>query len=379
MRELNRKLLAVAVAAGLLLPAVTMTTAAHANTDLALPRPTGSHSVGATNLWLKDTSRADTWVPEQPYRELMVTVWYPTDAKRGTTVRYMTPEDSTTLLAGKHIEVDDPTIFSKVRTNALRDATPAGKKHTLPLVVLSPGFTMPRMTLTTVAEDLASHGYVVAGIDHTGETHSVTFPDGHVAGCTACALDDDRSFWDRLYPGRAEDVSFVLDRLTGPRPAWRGSSLIDATRIGMAGQSAGGAATLAAMVRDPRIDAGLDLDGGNSGNDPLIPASGFAKPFMIISQPRHTPATDPMLGADYAGLTGWKRWMSVAGAEHESFGDVALLADWIGLDFGATIDTLRGIEITRRLDGAMFDQFLRGRPQRMLDDPTTCYPEVTRI
>jgi predicted dienelactone hydrolase len=36
-----------------------------------------------------------------------------------------------------------------------------------PEVVLSPGFTVSRSTLTALAEDLASHGYVVAGIDHT--------------------------------------------------------------------------------------------------------------------------------------------------------------------------------------------------------------------
>jgi len=45
---------------------------------------------------------------------------------------------------------------------AVSDATPAGLQHSLPLVVLSPGFINSRSVLTALAEDLASHGYVVA-------------------------------------------------------------------------------------------------------------------------------------------------------------------------------------------------------------------------
>jgi len=375
------KRLATALAAGLLLATVATTAPAHADTGLALPRPTGSHAVGATNLWLKDTSRSDPWVTTQPYRELMVTVWYPTDVKAGASLQYMTAADSAALLAGKHVDAEDPAILSEIRTNAVRDAPPAGRKRSLPLVVLSPGYTMPRMTLSTIAEDLASHGYVVAGIDHTGETYSVTFPDGHVVGCTTCALDDgDRSFFGALYESRARDVSFVLDRLIGPHPAWRGSYLIDGSRIGMSGHSAGGAASLAAMVHDPRIDAGIDMDGTtDTGGDPLVPPSGFNRPFLALVQDDHTAEADPALAADYAALTGWKRWLSVTGAAHETFGDVALLIDWLGLQSEATIDTLRGLDISRRLNEAMFDQFLRGRRQSILNNPAACYPEVVRV
>jgi predicted dienelactone hydrolase len=58
-----------------------------------------------------------------------------------------------------------PTTRRTVETSAVSAATPAGPQRSLPLVVLSPGFTSSRSTLTALAEDLASHGYVVAGID----------------------------------------------------------------------------------------------------------------------------------------------------------------------------------------------------------------------
>ena len=61
--------------------------------------------------------------------------------------------------------------------------------------------------------------------------------------------------------GRAADVSFVLNELTGVHPAWPGAGLIDPSRIAMVGHSIGGAAAIAAMLADSRIRAGIDMDG----------------------------------------------------------------------------------------------------------------------
>jgi hypothetical protein len=51
--------------------------AASAATTPYLPHPTGHDPVGVTSLSLRDTSRPDPWVPTVPYRELMVSVFYP--------------------------------------------------------------------------------------------------------------------------------------------------------------------------------------------------------------------------------------------------------------------------------------------------------------
>jgi predicted dienelactone hydrolase len=374
MPERKSRRLLTAVLTGALLPAVALTTTAHATLDLALPKPTGPHAVGAANLWLKDSSRTDPWDFTKPYRELMVTIWYPTDAKRGTRLQYMTADDSAAIVEGARLPAADPTIFSKVRTNALRDVIPAGRAHSLPLVFLDPAYSMPRMTNSVVAEDLASHGYVVAAIDHTGETYSTTFPDGHIAGCQVCG--DSHPSGALLGIG-ALDVSFVLDELTARHSAWSGGELIDGTKVGISGHSLGGATALASMVHDPRIDAGVDMDGSTTtGGDPLVPAgSGFDRPFMVLST--DAPGLDSHLTDDYTNLVGWKRWMVMAGAEHKTFGDLALIVDWVGLPSSATIGTLRGLELTRRMNQAMFDKWLRGAPQSVLDDPTRCYPEIT--
>ncbi|GIE31075.1 esterase [Actinoplanes italicus] len=369
-------LTAVVVAAGLLgtgaVPAATAE-------PLALTAPTGRHPVGATELHLKDTSRSDPWVPEQAFRELMVTVWYPAKTSQGTRVQYLSPEESRLITEGKRLDPAVPReIFSTVATHAVAGAAPAGRAHSLPLIVLSPGWTQPMATLSGLAEDLASHGYVVAGIQHTYETYAVTFPDGRITGCVACELDDDRTFFGKLYRGRAADVSFVIDELTGRDPAWRGGRLIDPSRIGAAGHSAGGASALAAMAGDRRIDAAIDIDGTtDTGGDPVVPATGVRRPFVVLSSADHGPdSEDQWLAADYGRAGGWKRWLTVAGTDHASFTDLGVFADQLGIDIGQTITGERATEITRRYVRATFDQHLRHRHQPLLSGASTRYPEV---
>ena len=150
-----------------------------------LPEPTGPCPVGTTSLYLKDVSRPDPWAAGVNARELMVSLWYPATPSDGRRARYMTPAESELQLTSRGITGVPQDALSTVRTNAVSDATPAGRQRALPLVVLSPGFTNPRSTLTALAEDLASHGYVVAGIDHTYESFATAFPDGRVTTCLA--------------------------------------------------------------------------------------------------------------------------------------------------------------------------------------------------
>src|ERR1700733_12698657 len=206
-----------------------------------LPKPTGPGPVGITSLWLTDASRPDPWAPGVTARELMVSLWYPATSPDVRRAQYMTPAESELQLTSRGITGVRPDVLSKVRTNAAADATPAGHQRRLPLVVLSPGFTNPRSALTALAEDLASHGYVVAGIDHTYESFATAFPDGRLTTCLAREAPR-RDSSEKVAAGRAADVRFVLDQLTGPHPAWPAALLIDPARMAIAGHSAGGAA-----------------------------------------------------------------------------------------------------------------------------------------
>lgn len=334
-----------------------------------LPAPTGGRPVGSTAVYLKDTSRPDPWVPSVPYRELMVTLFYPAASAKGPKAPYLTSAESAALLKDSGLNVA-PDLLTTMVTNSVADARPAG--HGLPLIVLSPGYTKPRATLTALAEDLASHGYAVALVGHTYENAGQSFPDGRFAGCASCDVPHDDAFWEKLELGRATDVSFVLDSLTRS-PRW--APLLDSSRIGMAGHSIGGASTLPAMVADSRLRAGMDIDG--TTHVALTPP-GLARPFMFLGHQLGATACvpgDPTWERDWPQLTGWKRWADVRGAQHASFTDVGLVGDELGVDYGATTTALRTQEIARTYVNAFFDRHLRGEPRPVLDQPG--FPEVT--
>ncbi|WP_336216158.1 alpha/beta hydrolase family protein [Nonomuraea sp. LPB2021202275-12-8] len=336
-----------------------------------LPAPTGAHPVGTTALYLKDASRPDPWDLDVDARELKVTLWYPTKQRDGQRAPYMTPKESELTLKGLRIASVPFDTLSKTRTNAVKDADPAGRK--LPLVVVSPGFTKPMSTLTSLAEDLASRGYVVAGIDHTYESYATTFPDGRVAECLACDSDTDPGFGTGVAQGRAADVSFVLDQLTS---TWDRSSLIDRTRIAMVGQSIGGAGAVAAMLKDSRVRAGVDMDGTTYAR---IPKSGFSRPFMFLGSQEHVPGgRDNSWDRDWKLLTGWKRWLVLSGAEHQSFTDGPLMAGALGITPpSGVLPAARSAELTRTYVAAFLDQHLKSQRQPLLDKPSSRYPEVT--
>ncbi len=196
-----------------------------------------------------------------------------------------------------------------------------------------------------------------------------------ITTCVACAAAQDPGFLIKIMQVRSADVSFVLDELTGPHPAWRAASLIDPARIAVAGQSLGGATAVAVLLEDSRLRAGIDMDGTTYAP---IPDSGLPRPFMFLgTQANHSPGgPDTSWDRDWKLLTNWRRWLVVAGAQHMSFTDLGLLNDQLGLGHNAVLPGTQGMEITRRYVRAFLDLHLRNQPQPVLDKPSTRYPEV---
>ncbi|MGW2418110.1 alpha/beta hydrolase family protein [Streptomyces sp. NPDC001709] len=350
-------------------PAPVATRAAH-ETPAALPRPTGPHTVGRDTLHLVDTGRQDPWVPSSGARQLMVSMYYP--ARPGTggpPGAYMTVEEARLLLAEKSVAFP-PEALSSVRTWSHPGARPAPGRY--PLVVLSPGFTLPRATLTGLAEDLASHGYVVALVDHPYENSGTTLPDGRTVPCAIC--DSPPAGGPPAIAGsRALDISFVLDELTGRRPAWRYARTIDPARIGMAGHSIGGDAAAATMAADDRVRAGVDMDGTFYAP---VPATGLGhRPFLLLGET--TSVKDDTWQQGWQDLDGWKRWLTVDGSDHGTFTDMPVLAELAGRANPDGLSGQRSEAITRAYVTAFFDRHLKGMAQPLLDGPSPHYPEVS--
>lgn len=90
-----------------------------------------------------------------------------------------------------------------VQGTAYRDAEPLQEDNAFPLVVLSHGYTGYRTIMFYLGEHLASHGYVVVGIDHTDSTNAeVDFSTSAGSGFISTLRN------------RARDQQFVLDYFT---------------------------------------------------------------------------------------------------------------------------------------------------------------------
>jgi predicted dienelactone hydrolase len=346
---------AVAVGAG------AVPAAAQEAPALAIPEPTGQYATGTTTLHLVDEDRADVWVPTED-RELMVTLWYPT-ADEGPAAPYMTAEESALFGAQLNVPGD---LLAGVAANSVQDAEPLADDGSLPLVVLSPGFSFPRATLTGLAEELASQGYAVAAVGHNYEA-PISFPD-RTTECLTCEQEDLDT--DTLVPNRAEDLSFVLDELTGG--AWEDSGVIDEHRIAVGGHSIGGASAHRALANDDRFDAGFNLDGTFFALDPHQ----VRDPFLMVGAEVHgQPGEDDSWDKAWKKLRGWKRWITVDGTGHSAMTDLAPLAEQAGLNQDET-DGLRSSDIARTYVTAFLDEHLRCEDEPVLDGPSAEWPEV---
>ncbi|SDL58334.1 Platelet-activating factor acetylhydrolase, isoform II [Glycomyces sambucus] len=329
---------------------------------LDVPAPGGGFATGTTRLHLVDEGREDPWVPGTD-RELMVTMWYPTAETDGPTAPYMSPEEG--ALFGAQLNLPGE-LLSSVTTNSVADAEPLADDGTLPLVILSPGFSFPRATLTGLAEEFASNGYAVAAVGHNYEA-PITFPDGRTTECLACDMDN----VDEVARTRGTDLSFVLDELTGDDPAWDDAGVIDADRVAVGGHSIGGAGSHRAMAADDRFDAGFNLDGTFFALDPHK----LDRPFMMVGAEVHgQPGEDKSWDKAWEKLRGWKRWITVDGTTHSSLTDFGPLGEQAGQN-ADELDGYRANEIARALIVGFVDAHLRGETEPVLD-PSTDWPEL---
>jgi len=297
------------------LPAAGVASVASTPYRVVLPPPTGPYAIGTTEVHLTDIRRADPWEPGKR-RELMVSVWYPTRATQRQYSAYAQPAVAPALgaeLASYLGLPGDSVDLAASTTHARTGAKPCGRH---PVLLYSPGSGASRVIGTNQAEELASRGYVVVAIDHTGEA-PVEFPGGRVVGA--------RVPWDE--PGavkkatdtRVADVRFVVDSLPGlPR---RLNRAMDLRRIGMFGHSMGGSTAASAMLLDRRIDAGVNLDGGMyDGDGPSeVTRRGLDRPFLLVGAGRHSRATDPSWSSFWTVQRGWKKELRLPTGGHGSF------------------------------------------------------------
>jgi dienelactone hydrolase len=180
-------------------------------------------------------------------RRLALELWYPADAKERGRDQDDATRDRFTIAPG----------LPEATQRAVRDAAPA--RGRFPVIAYFHGATGHRREATELTTHLASHGYVVASPDFTGNTMADMFADlASGGGGTPRLAPMDQSAADRPL-----DAKLVLDRvLGGAEPTLAG--LVDPERVGTCGVSFGGWTTLALNSIDRRPRASF----------PIVPAWG---------------------------------------------------------------------------------------------------------
>jgi dienelactone hydrolase len=231
---------------------------------IVLPAPRGPHPVGR--------SLAD-WKDNRRNRELMVFIWYPArDGALGPHSEY---------IAGAWGRLENmnpipPKRLLEIQVSAIEDAQVA--PGAMPVLVMLPGMGRIPAHYTTLAEDLASYGYLVVGVTPTGSSDVVVFPDGRVVrGNEEAKVGslDDRSRAQELVVTWAGDASFALDQL-GRDP--RFANHIEASKIGIFGHSFGGNVAAHSLQLDARFDRAAVLDSAFFGE----PINALDKTLMVF-------------------------------------------------------------------------------------------------
>jgi dienelactone hydrolase len=250
-----------------------------------LPGPSGPFGIGRVGYHWIDTTRPDRFSSDpQAHRELMVYLWYPTSQKSANDKGSYFP-DAKQMDAVPEVQrrmrddygVNWPLIASgAIHSHAVDNAVAAKRPLKFPVIVLSHGLGGSGFGYTSLIEDLVSHGYVVAAIEHTYTAGAVVFPNGRIVlehhdtvppGLTA--EERFKRMAESAGAGITEgaaDVRFTLGKLAGLNNGQAdGSPLtgrLDLGNVAAMGHSVGAEFAARACQLDARFKACVDLDGG---------------------------------------------------------------------------------------------------------------------
>jgi pimeloyl-ACP methyl ester carboxylesterase len=357
---------------------ITAPSAVMAAEELTFPPVTGTSIVGRTELALTDAGRSDPFATDGNPRELAVWIWYPAvEGSTGTAAPYLPPTWADLVNSAGVVSRD----LNTVRTSAIAGAQLEGQP---PVVVLLPGLGQPVAAYSALAEDLASHGYAVVGINPTG-SGLVVFPDGHVVAPTDLggidpALSSDVPGWyaaaERIADVWAADAAFVTETLAASPPA---IGALDFDHVAYVGHSMGGAAAFEACRQDERCAAAVDLD-GTLWTD--VRQTGLTVRNLVL---RHDQSGEcdgfcEAANTDFATVeaAGHSQQYAIAGSQHMDFSDLGLLRgpDDTLLPVGP-IDAERMTLITRDLVRSFLDEHLGRASAGTLADAVARYPELS--
>jgi len=374
-----------------------------------IPSPSGPFGIGRIGFHWIDTSRPDKYDPKRQ-RDLMIYFWYPTSKSAGAKGQYLpgaaqmdAQPEVHKLMSVEFGNIWAPVVSGQISSHAIDNAPIASSGAPFPVVTFSHGLGGMGFEYTVLIEDLVSHGYVVAGIDHTYTAKAVWFPDGRVVtqrndSPPAGLSQSERMKWmmKQVSIGISEgaaDVRFVIDRMTQlnrDKQQFALAGAIDLKRIAAMGHSAGAEFAARACQQDSRIHACVDLDGG------MVPFAALPiydddrtmrQPLLFLEayHPDNNMGGTPDQIAEYKKVKeqqlqalrpgSYDVVLHSPGIAHPSFSDWPLL--FHGQDgFPETPIVLHNLDLITQFIRAFLDMTLLGEKQPLFDGHTSPVPEA---
>lgn len=251
-------------------------------------QPSGSYVVGTRSYTLFDTRRKATSADGPRDREIKLQIYYPAKTKSATMMSYRPDVAGLAQGIGRNHLYSD-FLFSHyklIKTNAYLDALPFEGAGKFPVLTFSHGMGGYNQQNTFQLVEMASHGFVIIAIEHTGDAAQSTLTNGSkLVYSQAEPLNTDMktlAYLDKHVKQWEEDIRFTLDNLEPKITPTLNSitQMADLNRIGVMGFSFGGAAATQALLHDSRIRAGINLDGpifGKRVDDD------FSKPYLSLN------------------------------------------------------------------------------------------------
>ena len=250
-------------------------------------------------------------------RVLDVEIWYPAMASESTgdVLDFETGEQRTTYQSLLAASTECPST----QTQAARDATPA--EGTWPVVVFSHCHACTRYSSFTIAEHLASWGFVVIAPDHEGNT----------------LFDELRGDGEEVSPAflevRLADMKFMIDQITAnsvPPPL---IGKLDPDRIGVMGHSFGSVTAGYTAQEDDRVKSAVGI--AAPMENPLLPGVKMTDinvpvlTFLATEDNSITNLGNKFLRDNYDDANAPAWLVEVEDAGHWTFSDLTALSDFL--------------------------------------------------
>jgi dienelactone hydrolase len=228
-----------------------------------LPTPDGPYPIGVIKTHLRQD-----YVP--------AVVYYPSVNNTGSKdpIPYFFDSTRRDLEAEANATIN----LTMIKTAARPGAVPLGGSGPWPAVILSPGFGQEIELSTSLAEQLASHGFVVVAIATTRAEIATELTD---PGTTSEPAEFAKQL-SPFMPKRMRRVREVLDLLEQLSPM---CGMVDMRKVAVGGHSLAGYEAFLLAARDKRIAAVVNLDGWIG----VTPPSPVRVPALLVTAtPRNT-------------------------------------------------------------------------------------------